>query len=436
MATVRDESRLFRFTVPPRAFSTLALQMRPHAVCTISPAWILDHHQPIELHADSLGIIRLQVRPSRELDEAIGFFIDCEADGKTTRHQLHLWPSFKPTEHMPMPDDDVKAHHGPDMRPGLSEAEMTSMTDRDLLERGYPRRPSRREVPWAFSSWCNIVENPMTVVEPALMERKDTRAPKAIRHATGAVTPNWCGFGRQLFGRGPDTLDDHYDWVRGSWAVPMATGEGGNRFGAQAALWVGLDGLDVDDLWQAGTTTKAVVYGYQGAWFVEVGITWAVAWTEFLPQQEYSVEIANFPVVPGDDVFVEVWIGNAGSQPTLSGNFGVALVWNLTRQVSTTIYTPVGGTRLVGYDAVWIMERPQAAPFGGIFGSARPYWALANYGSATLHRALARTVSGKEVPYLGIASRQFTMANDEGGVLSTATSVDISTMRFDWKAFS
>lgn len=186
---------------------------------------------------------------------------------------------------------------------------------------------------------------------------------------------------------------------------------------------MGLDGDGLTDLVQAGTEQECVNYNFL---FVNITVSTYYAWTEFLPQQPTEQVISGLVVNPGDLIFTEVWIGNAGSMPTLSGAFGVFLIMNLSRGTSTWIYTPVGGTSVSGSEAVWIMERPT------VDGSLPD---LANYGSAIVSSAHARKTGGGYIDYQGARNKQITMVNGTD-ILSTVTPIDAHSMRFDWQRFN
>jgi hypothetical protein len=101
------------------------------------------------------------------------------------------------------------------------------------------------------------------------------------------------------------------------------------------------------------------------------------AWTEFFPAD--LQELTNFKVGPGDHMLVQVWMGNAGSKPTLAGAFGVCFLHNLSNGTYTYVYiTPPAGTTFTGSSADWIMERPAV---DGVLPD------LSDYGAATMFNA-------------------------------------------------
>ena len=250
---------------------------------------------------------------------------------------------------------------------------------------------------------------------------------------TRATSFNWSGYEllrSPLAVSGPQGpirfgLTDPYDWVKGTWRVPAVTGETGKT--TWSALWVGLDGDGTTDLVQAGTEQNNITLTLL---FAGVSLSSYYAWTEFLPQQLTEHVITNFPVRAGDEIYTEVWMGDAAGDLSLSGVFGRFLIMNLTTGHVAQISTPRGSTVVSGREAVWIMERPTV-------NNSLPD--LADYGSATVYYAEARRInSGRHqgyVNYLTGSTQADTMTDSAGKILSTVTAVDSQSMRFDWKAF-
>jgi len=115
---------------------------------------------------------------------------------------------------------------------------------------------------------------------------------------------------------------------------------------------------------------------------------------------------------------------------------------NLTTGMSTTVFTPIGATRVGGGEAVWIMERPTLLiPASGIFGASTQLPDLANFGTAVMSEASARRANSSRgqgyMSYFGSRNKQISMVGGRSGdTLSTVTAIDTSSMRFDWKSFS
>ena len=428
--TGEDTLPVVRYTVAPGIHSQITLRTLPGAACTLRREGEFDQAHCLRLYADGDGIIRFHARPSAESEEIANAVIDYEVDGKVTRQPLQLRASFKPTPAIPAPpaENPKSSRQGTLVRPALSEKEALHLSDEETLKRGYPLRPDIKEAPKAFNVWRRAVSIPATFVKPHTVSHPDiTHGKRKIEHSPESSS-NWSGFEllRALKIGGPATLhfDEPYDWVTGTWHVPIVTSEFNTS--TYSSLWIGLDGDGTSDLVQAGTEQESINISFT---FFNITFSTYYGWTEFLPQQSTEQRITNFPINPGDEIFAEVWIGNPGSSPTLSGAFGVFLLENLTTSQYTSIYTPVGSTRVGGSEAVWIMERPTV---GGNLPD------LADYGSATMLNAYARKANSPRgtgyVPYQGARSRQITMFN-ASDTLSTVTPIDTYSMQFNWEAF-
>ena len=406
-----------RYSVAPGYASELHVQTLPGAVCTVRKA-DAPEGDGLRVLADDDGVVRLHVRPSNEHTDVAELVIDAEVDGRVVRVPLALRPSARATRDLPRPPARSRKpmREGVRVRPALGEREMLRMDDEALREGGYPLRPHPSEAPGAFNTWRRAVSTPTTIVEPRLVAHPELHHGALVTAGT-ETTSNWSGF--ELRG-----ATGTYDWVTGMWNVPSVTGESNTH--TYSAFWIGLDGDGVSDLVQAGTEQENYNFNFL---FFSISISVYYAWTEFLPQQATEQQIANFPITPGDEIFCEVWMGNAGSGPTLSGAFGVMLLENLTTSESTWVYTPVGTTVVGGSEAVWIMERPS-------LGTALTD--LADYSSARMFNAYARKANSARhrgyVPYQGANNLQITMING-ANTLSTVTPIDTYSMRFDWQRF-
>ena len=122
---------------------------------------------------------------------------------------------------------------------------MLSLSDKEVLERGYPLRPNPDTAPEAFDTWKRIVSIPMTVVKPQVVTNHGVTASNQF-HTSNRI---WSGYVlRDELGTGAWR---RYSMVQGAWRVPIVKGGSGNR--SHSVLWVGLDGWGHEDLVQAGT---------------------------------------------------------------------------------------------------------------------------------------------------------------------------------------
>lgn len=420
-----------RYTFTPGIHSPVSIQTTPGAACTLRPEGESDPKRSLKAYAGPDGVARFHLRPSWESEEIAKLVIESVKDGKATHYPLHVRSSRSPNEEMPAPPVERALAHRQmgRARPPLSVDEALRLTDEEALARGYPLRPHPEETPNAFRAWLRAVSIPMTIVEPYGISNADKSHGKN-KQAGAANSGNWSGFELDRSLRLTPTppgvgLTEPYDWVAGEWNVPAVTSEPNQQ--TFSAFWVGLDGDGLTDLVQAGTEQDSVNYNFL---FINITVSTYYAWTEFLPQQPTEQVISGLVVNPGDLIFTQVWMGNAGSSPTLSGGFGIFLIMNLSTGVSASIYTPVGGTHVSGSEAVWIMERPTV-------GGSLPD--LADYRSAIMSSASARKANAARqqgyVAYQDARNKQISMLNGTD-ILSTVTPIDANSMRFNWLRFN
>jgi hypothetical protein len=315
-----------RYTVAPGKSSQITLKTLPHAACTLRPEGETNSDRHIKLYADGDGLIRFYVRPSKEDETVARFVIDCEADGRATSYPLELRPHFQATAEMPPPPLELyqPPPQGARVRPALLGDDLLRLPVEGLVMRGCPIRSNPEEAPGAFNTWRRAVSIPTTIIEPHQVGRPDIRIsppppvqpmpPLRPPQGGGQPMPNtfqlvsqrWSGF--YISGQ-----NGTFDLETGTWVVPPVFGfESAFYHQMYSGCWVGLDGLYPSDLVQAGTE-------HNGTYFLGWTFLGCSAFTQFLPQQATSHEITNFPVHLGDEVFVQVWIGNVGSAPTLKG---------------------------------------------------------------------------------------------------------------------
>ncbi len=432
-----DSGRDLRYTIPPTLSSQLAIRVEPGARCSLGPEGA-DAHR-VKVVADPLGIARFHLTPSAPASEIMKLVLDIEDASRAHRHAVALRIDPEPSREMPAPPrPDTESWPGERARALLSERELQSLNDEELVQRRYPIRPNPDEAPGAFQAWRRAVALPTIEVDPVLVPRPD--ASHGPAQAGPETFYNWSGFEltrsspimRPLRGgsAGP------YDWITGRWHVPDLTGR---SLGDQrSSFWVGLsDGNGNTDLWQAGTEQDIVGVGWSDSPYDSPSLMmWLAgpptAWTEFLPQQQSEQVISGLTVSTGDEIYTQAWIGDAGSGPTLSGQFGVVYIQNNTTGYSTWVYTDRGATRLKGAEAEWIMERPTIEP--PVFVAPYGYYTLADYGAAVMRNAYARRANEPRgqgyVSYEGGPNNQITMIDLSGSVLSTVRPIDSEAMLF------
>jgi len=435
-----------RFTVAPNTSSHIAMMTLPKATCVVHAANDSGAEHSIKAFADDDGMIHFHVTPSAESEQVAHFAVDCTAAHQFVTFDLELRPNSVPTDDMPAPVAEVRAQQATDViRPALSNAEAISLSGDELLKRGYPVRPDAGQAPGAFATWLKAVTKPSRFVNPRQVERPEVHAGPATftgglmnapvgngGNGTGSTTTlinssNWSGFVLE----NPGVT---YDLVAGEWYVPAARAEWNAH--VYSNLWIGLDGWGTNsvgywDLWQAGTDSD--VQNILLAW----NFTTYDAWTFFL-QPGVGGVLSNFTVEPGDEIFSEVWVADAGSSPSLSGLFAIALLEDLTRGESTLVYqcrgsvrngecTNVNQTQILGLSADWILERPEVS------GKLPD---LANYQSAHMYDAVAQQSNGAWMAYNGngAVNDQFIMYNS-ADLMSGAYADSSTEIGFEWYNF-
>jgi Peptidase A4 family len=428
-----------RYTVPPGTSSTVEVDMEPGAVCWVSPIGDDGPDHRLRAFADDDGVVRFAFRPGVPAEEPVVLAID----GAPGQRHVALRSAWEPNDAYPAPRRSVQAIDRGDsrIRAGVNPDDAVRMTRSEAFGRGLPLPPDRVAAPDSFRRWLRMVSTPMLVIEPRMVgidEITHRRAPADVAdrlaHAGPEIlgiststqtTSNWSGYELlrhkiiQLESFPHEHMSPPFDWVAGTWFVPPVTAQ--NFTGVNlSACWVGLDGDVSPDLVQAGTEHDAFKFSISGV--VDNEFSTYYAWTEILPAPMQA--ISNFVVSPGDEIYTEVSIGDAGTVPSLGGQFGRFLISNLTKSVTTNVLTPLGSTVVPGGEAVWIVERPT------VNGTLPP---LANYGAIIMLNPQARQTDGQQVSYLG-NNIVDTMEDDGGTVLSTSASTSDNVLLFMWKA--
>jgi hypothetical protein len=230
-------------------------------------------------------------------------------------------------------------------------------SDRELLVHGFPARPDKEMHPELHAKWQELAARPMTRIEPQFAVRTDKW--HGIRQAIADDTStNWSG--SVAF----SPKRDEVSWVMGQWTVPDVVAPGLGSF--YCSTWVGIDGDGSPDVLQAGTEQEILNFGF-------FTIRQTYAWWEWYP--DFEVQIANFPVSPGDVMFCAICVHSS----TEAGFY----LTNLTTGASTSFTkTSPRGTSLVGNCAEWIVEAPT------VNGNLA---ALARYGDVYFDLSIAGT---------------------------------------------
>jgi hypothetical protein len=404
-----------RLTIAPDTNAKVVLNVIPNAICQIMPANGVGEPRRFQtIDSDAAGNAEFYARPSGASERDLELTVECVSGKTTMRYPVTLRANSGPTPDMPAP-----AAERPKLTEGVTLAPLTAeyadrLSDEEIIKRGYPPRPDKDGAPQAFRAWLNAVSQPMKMISPHLIPSPDVRHDKSSN--------NWSGMELRSF-------NGSFGWVAGTWTVPAVIPPPTPFQTGYSSTWVGLDGDGFADLVQAGTEQDATLFQINTPGSVQWIVTSYYAWSEFLPQQSTSQTVSNFAIHPGDQIFTEVYVANAGGGPSLNGAFGQFVISNLTTQESTQITTARGNTNVGGSDAVWIMERLTIN--GGL-----P--ALANYGSASIVNGSARRPNAP--PHQGYSNccgagaLTIDMFNGANKISHAASGGDTS-VNFTWKAF-
>lgn len=233
----------------------------------------------------------------------------------------------------------------------------------DELQRyGLPRRPDEEREPQKALKWVKAFRNysDHQHITPEFRERPDRYHKPNRRNGfvgvANATSDNWSG---SVLFIGPG---DSFTAITGQWTVPDAYSPNGNT--CYSSAWLGIDGDGSPDVMQAGTETDSDGTCY--------------AWFEWYPN--FSIQISNFPVKPGDMVYLVLYV----TDPTTAW----ASMWNLTSKIYTNFsFTAPDGIQLVGNCAEAIVERPS---INGVLAE------LPRYGEVYFDECTAYTKNGNQ----------------------------------------
>ena len=366
--------------VPPERATPVTVQVSPRSVC------FFYHPQApgrrLQLDADDRGLVRFHARALTGA-EPTEFHLECHGnDGQIELYTISLSSDIRYTAWMSGAELEPAAMVEGEVRPAL-EGDPMAPSNLELVSRGYPLRPDPAKAPAQYARWLKNVSRSYTWISTrrvAHPEYGDVRrgpfeksrlAPvprgEPFRQSPQTVTgwmanhtsSSWCG----AYYTHPI---NQFAYIQADWIVPQVF-DFPNSPGFSAVVeWIGLDNAKVD-LYQAGTGSECfTIFGYQ--------ITTYFMWMESLPWNWW--EIPNFPVSPGDEVSVDIWVANEyGTTIYEDGNFdGLTCednsVWfyvnNATNGASFMGTYPtapesvygLNSTGFSGYTAEFILERP------------------------------------------------------------------------------
>ncbi len=241
---------------------------------------------------------------------------------------------------------------------------------------GFPPRPDPHQAPQAYAIWKEVVTANVTRITPVLVPTKMHSGPARISSVsrptqngpTSVTSTNWSGYAindtNNPFKATNTTIFARY-------VVPFVQQPYGtcSQTNYWDFMWVGIDGWGTPDVLQAGV--GAATNCSSG-----LSVKSYFAWYEWYPA--YAIEISNFPISPGDLVYVYVW--------TTSTTQGHTYIVDYTdnKAVSVDFGAPTG-TQLAGNSLEWIVEAPTVGGTQAL---------LANYVAQGWYNAYATVPSG------------------------------------------
>jgi hypothetical protein len=374
-----------RQIVAPETETLVLIQATPKAVCTLNQTTVKKRHPQYD--ADDRGIVRFYAT-ARTGAQPITVHLECRGeDGSATNYPIDLRVGA-PDALLKKPETVETPPVGKLLPP--IQGDPMALSNKDLIARGYPPRPDPVAAPSRYALWLTIVSRPFTIVDPRSVPhpgvyhapttvefpRLNSPAlalpPPAMQHFFNNANSNtWSGaYITKPAGQ--------YYLIEAVWHVPSVDYSlPDSPLHAVAAEWVGLDN-NPNDLVQAGSWSESYNFG-----------PWSFPnyymWFESLPATEMSTP--NFPISPGDEVFVMVFIADSSGETLFSdGNLTPAddKVWFIFGNwtYSTLYYSnalPRPST-FTGSTAEFIMERPC---YGSSPSNCTPY-PLAAFGFAIM----------------------------------------------------
>jgi len=279
-------------------------------------------------------------------------------------------------------------------------------SDEDLAKYGLPPRPADKNSR-AYKDWVRAMSVPFHLVNN-MREMPESHGPaKPAKGPAGAlsngptqfISPNWSG--SAVTNTAKTWTTTNFGYVYQVWNVPAAI----TPFGAPCSdgsywyesSWDGLDGAfgKEGDVVQGGTTS------FTDGYCDGIGPSYW-AWVEWYPSYN---SIFEFYVNPGDDMYVESYDTEGGTNP------GNVYVEDITLQIAASVsLTYVSGPAELGSSAEWIVERPCC------IASGDPY-PLTNYIYDFFDDTFATNVAGTVEYYPGstaASTQEIFMSNDAG----------------------
>ena len=276
----------------------VSIATTPEASCVLRPAGISDGQHMLRLDADDQGVVRFHSLATDS--SSANMALDCaQKDGGSASYSVLLRADAVSPVSAPAPRFQPSGR----LRPALS-GDPAALSNRDLVARGYPRRPDASKAPAAYAKWLESVSRDVTLVSPRMVARPDFR-PRSARPALipstqtfNAQFANWAG----AYVTNP--VGQFYQ-IQAEWLVPLVNTIPASLIYADTATWIGLDN-GASDLVQSGTDSNS--FNFDDNWTFTTYNTWL----ESLPDNSYF--LPNFSTNAFDHISVDIFLADENGQ--------------------------------------------------------------------------------------------------------------------------
>jgi hypothetical protein len=379
--------------------SLVTVTGQPNAVYELSHEGLPE--QRLQLDADAEGTVRFHVRAAMDADPLQLRLEQVEGREVVAAHSVIV--SHEPGHWNPI---NARSRTGR-VRPALTD-DQAHLSNAELVQLGFPPRPAPSAAPSRHARWQRLVSEPYAVTDSARTDHARVRfgrtAGQSVMSPTLPLPPPSererlvealaaLALPRQvedsMFNGSFTTWAGAYltrptgefFLIQADWAVPRVFGGPASPNYSAAAKWIGL-GNAGNDLFQSGTDSECVVL-FGGQWV----ITNYWMWIEALPAVPWAV--SNFPVSPGDQVSVDIFVADqngtdwfaqgSGGGLTSRDNSVWFMLYNTTQHASYWGTLPVNSSifSFNGNTAEFIIERPTDLDSGNAYP-------LANFCATTI----------------------------------------------------
>jgi len=391
-------------TVHAGVMSPVFVRTLDNAVCRVHTSGVQDPSKSGKKYTDDRNIVQFQV-----VVDAVGSVVNLEMEcwgndgaGPVVTHSIELpaVPISEPTTSDTASLKDVP-HEGLKI-PALKKHEL-SMSDTELVARGYPARPDPIERPTEYQQWERLVSVEWTQIEPR-HARHAWDEEQVHRTISSSTSLNWAGFAMtdQISCLNTVMNSPIYSYIAGQFACPVIGSGGNDGTTYRVSEWIGLGGFsdlaDNRDLVQAGADATYTCAGHACMPSCDL-------WQEYAPDTQ--VKIMKGVAQPGDWIAISITMVDASGNPNRFGPNGKLGMYDWTQMVAVsaneTVISKYGNYSdhpYTGRSAEWVVERvadPDCLPSGS------RWCRFADFGTSTMTYAFAkvgdRDPNGVNCPY-------------------------------------